>query len=144
MLSCMHVRTVRSSILNRTPAQISFILLRRTCIRRTGTNKLLTTSHPFVIPFRSKPNHQQYRYLTNDYWHFTPFWDGWKANGEGSYNAHMAEFCCEFSAELVDPTCPDNNGFPNAPAEKMICGIFQQELPKRACKWHKGCSSPTK
>ena len=61
-----------------------------------------------------------------------PFWDGWKAPGEDKYNAHMAEFCCEFSAELVDPTCPDNGGFPNAPAESMVCSIFEQDLPMRA------------
>lgn len=45
----------------------------------------------------------------------------------------MAEFCCEFSAELVSPSCPNNGGFPNAPIEKMICDIFDEEdLSRRA------------
>lgn len=72
-----------------------------------------------------------WEYLTNDYWHYSPFWDGgWKDH----HHAHMAEFCCEFTAELADPTCPDweNGGFPNAPIEKMICDIFKQDMPERA------------
>ena len=69
------------------------------------------------------------RYLTDDFWHYSPFWDGWKSH----HHSHMAEFCCEFTAELVSPSCPNNGGFPNAPIEKMICDIFDEEdLRKKA------------
>lgn len=52
-------------------------------------------------------------------------------NNDGYYR--MAEFCCEFAAELVDPKCQKNqngnwvNGDghpPHAPVEALVCDIF--------------------
>ena len=55
-----------------------------------------------------------------------------KANNNDGY-FKMAEFCCEFAAELVDPKCVKNeNGHwvngdgqpPHAPVESLVCDLF--------------------
>ena len=72
-----------------------------------------------------------WEYLTDPFWlleEYLPFSNNW---GKGDQdNPVLEEFCCEFAAELVDPTCEDQDrdwGFPIAPKEEMICDLFAQE-----------------
>jgi len=99
---------------------------------KTGTSTLWTSTERCSC----------YEYLTNDFFRSSRYdFDQYFTNGhhgEGTNNNnlgyfHMAEFCCEFAAELVDPKCElttDNRWVnsegepPHAPVEAMICDLF--------------------